>query len=81
MKKEFKLSLDIHFRLGAIVLIRQLVVCFRCIDSKSRPTYAEKIFLFIGALMFFAVGKFDNENFSFSTEECLLDRWSSAGVD
>lgn len=33
------------------------VFLHRCIDSKSRPSTVEKIFLFIGALMFFATGK------------------------
>lgn len=42
-----------------------LATLLRCIDSKSRPTYAEKIFLFIGSLMFFGVGELDKYFFPF----------------
>lgn len=60
VKSEFKLSWH-TFSLSAIVFPPLLALPFRCIDSKSRPTYAEKIFLFIGSLMFFAVGELERQ--------------------
>jgi hypothetical protein len=73
---------DTHFRFP--LLFPPLVVVrppFRCIDSKSRPTYAEKIFLFIGSLMFFAVGELNDGDFRWKFSNlffCLL--WSSGGL-
>jgi hypothetical protein len=39
-----------------------VTLIFRCIDSKSRPTISEKIFLGLGTLLFFAVGNLNPIN-------------------
>ena len=74
---------DIHFRFLLLFppsLVVLLLSRFRCIDSKSRPTYAEKIFLFIGSLMFFAVGELNDSNFYEMLLAFLCRRWFSARI-
>lgn len=47
-------------------IIFSLCFVFRIIDAKSRPSLVEKIFLTVGMLCFFAMGK-STENYCCST--------------
>lgn len=72
-----RLNVALLFMLWEIIF--SLYFIFRIIDAKSRPSLVEKIFLTVGMLCFFAMGK-SMENYRYSIA-AKYDREFSDNVD
>lgn len=59
---------------AAMYMYINMFICFRFIDAKSRPSLVEKIFLTVGMLCFFAMGKY------FEGRECKLQKNNISGL-